>query len=528
MNKTISVNIGGFAFHIEEEAYAILSSYLKEIAVGIPENEIRVEAMQDIESRIAEIFKEKQVETKLEVVTVHDVRLMQSRMGSPREITGEAGSDGVKSSSSDIAGNHSQFRRLFRDPDDRIIGGVCSGLGHFFGLDPIWFRAAFVFALLAWGSGVLLYLVLLLIMPKAKTTTQKLEMRGRPVNLNEIMDSVNDTIKDVHDGIQTNARNYAAAGKKTRDARGKVTSIIDGIAEILLRIFNLFGKFVAAIACFLALVILVALLAVTWAVTVGWNDVHVFEVNGFPFLAEGWATPTIYGLLLTLGVIAFAIVYKTTKWMFGSQKSMPALKWILLLMFIIGSVMLIASLITSLTEFKTKSPVEATMKLDLLQGDTLYVMQPTDFRGPVSEQVIISTPYYSDTIRLGEHVDVEFKSVAEGVFEIAQRKVARGKNEEVAKQNANAIEYAFQVAGDTVTLPTTFKIPEGSYFRFQKLKLIVHVPYGKSVYIDESMNHVVRKMEGQVTDEHGTRWQGLWHSGPLGFSRLRKDASMVK
>jgi len=524
MNKTISINIGGFVFHIEEDAYVVLRTYLQDIANGIPEIDIRTEAMQDIEARIAEIFKEKLQETRTEVVTLQHVHLAQSNMGSANEITGQPSGDRSSQFKRNASAQEEDggFRRLYRDPDDRIIGGVCAGLGHFFGVDPIWFRAAFAFALIAFGSGLLLYLVLLIIMPKAITTAQKLEMRGRPVNLNEIGKRVQVAVDD----IESAAKDITDKTAHT-SFRSKITRFFDGIAHVLTRLVLLFGKFLAAILWFVAMVILVSLLAATFAVWVGWNGVQMFEFNGYSVLAEGWTLPTICGLLLMLGAPAFGIVYKTTKILFGIKGSMPSLKWILSAMFLVGFVLFLVSLVVTAKEFKARSYVEAKMTLSSPVGDTLYVTRPMDMLGSENEQVIISTPYYADTLYLGEQVDLDLKTTPANNFEILQRRVARGEDKAEAQSNANAIQYAFKITGDTLLVPPSFKITEGVPYRNQKLKLIIHIPYGKSVYIDEDLGHVVRRMEGLEYDGHDPDWVGLWHSGPSGFTRERQDSKAV-
>jgi phage shock protein PspC (stress-responsive transcriptional regulator) len=520
MNKTISINIGGFVFHIEEDAYLVLKNYLHDISNGIPENDIRAEAMQDIESRIAEIFKEKLHETRTEVVTLQHVHLAQSKMGSAHEITGISSGSQSSHTSHQYSSMDSEggFRRLYRDSDDRIIGGVCSGLGHFFGVDPIWFRAAFAFALIAFGSGLLLYLVLLIIMPKAVTTSQKLEMRGRPVNLNEIGKRVQVAVDD----IESAAKDITNKNSNSR-VRSNITNFFDRVVFVLKRFVMFFGKFIAAIIWFVSMVLLISLLAAAVAVSMGWNDVRFFDVNGYNILAEGWAVPTVYGLLMMLGAPAFGIVYKTTKILFGIKGSMPSLKWILSALFLLGLVVFFVSMVATAKEFRTKSFVEANMTMNATVGDTLFVRNSRGSMGSSNEQVIISTPYYSDTINLGEQINLEIRSSLDSQFAVTQKKVARGENEVEARSHANTIQYQFEMAGDTLRVPSTFRLTEGAPYRNQKLKLIVSIPHGKFVYVDDDISEVIHKIDG-INKEEESSWGGVWHSRPSGFTRAPQDS----
>ena len=94
------------------------------------------------------------------------------------------------------------YHRMYRDPDHRIIGGVCSGMGAYWDIDPVIVRVIFVALALAGGLGVLVYLILYIVLPEAKTTAQKIEMKGNPVNIHNIKDSV----KKEFDSVRKNMK----------------------------------------------------------------------------------------------------------------------------------------------------------------------------------------------------------------------------------------------------------------------------------------------------------------------------------
>ena len=194
MNKTVTVNIGGMVFHIEELAYEKMKKYLDAIRGYFTSSDGRDEIIQDIESRMAEMFNER-IGTVRQVVTEEDVDFVINTMGKPEQVAGEDDENNEQkgtSSRSRYFTGEKPYRRLFRDPDDKVISGVCSGFSHYVGIDPIWIRLAFAVAFFVFGSGLLLYILLIVIIPKAQTPTDKLEMRGEPVNINNIKRTIED------------------------------------------------------------------------------------------------------------------------------------------------------------------------------------------------------------------------------------------------------------------------------------------------------------------------------------------------
>ena len=189
MNKTVTVNIGGIVFHIDEIAYDKLRDYLETIRNYFRGSDGSEEIVQDIESRIAEMLQEK-IQNK-QVVILNDVNDVINNMGRPEDFADGMEEEGF----TDMPPLSSQGeikKRLFRDPDDKVLGGVCSGVGSYLGIDPAWIRIAFLIAFFVFGSGFLLYVILWIIMPEAKTTAEKLQMKGENVNISNIEKSFKD------------------------------------------------------------------------------------------------------------------------------------------------------------------------------------------------------------------------------------------------------------------------------------------------------------------------------------------------
>jgi len=178
MKATFSVNLGNRIFHIDEDAYSRLKNYLDRIESHFSNEKERSDILQDIESRLAEIFTERKG-TAGQVISLTDVDFAIKLMGEPDEFAGAPHREESRYSRTQGP------RRLYRDPDDRVLGGVCSGLGAYMGVDPVVIRVVFLLFFL-FGVGLIVYLVLWIVVPEARTTAQKLEMRGEPVNASNI------------------------------------------------------------------------------------------------------------------------------------------------------------------------------------------------------------------------------------------------------------------------------------------------------------------------------------------------------
>src|SRR3989338_7790117 len=182
MNKTVTINLSCIVFHIDEEAYQQLGRYLAAIKKSFKNTEGGDEIISDIESRIAEIFKEKLAKNNIQVINTTDVTEVIAIMGKPEEYTDAENTfePNTEKQQGETAENNIPYtdqKRMYRDKDNKIIGGVCAGLGAYFNLDPIKFRIIF-FVLMFMGIGLLTYLFLWIAIPTAKTEDDKKRMRG--------------------------------------------------------------------------------------------------------------------------------------------------------------------------------------------------------------------------------------------------------------------------------------------------------------------------------------------------------------
>ena len=182
MKITVSINLGGYSFSIDEDAYDELKRYLKNLELHFAGEESSSEILSDIETRMAELFRTKLTSYK-QVINVEDVRQVISVLGTPEDISDTEGPSARDKFSSP------GYHRMYRDTDHRVIGGVCAGMAAYWNIE-LWVVRLIFFALAMMGFGILIYLILYIVLPEAKTTAEKIEMKGNPVNIHNIKDSV--------------------------------------------------------------------------------------------------------------------------------------------------------------------------------------------------------------------------------------------------------------------------------------------------------------------------------------------------
>lgn len=195
MKITVSINLGGYSFNIDEDAYSELKRYLRNLELHFAGDESASEILSDIETRMAELFRTKITSFK-QVISIEDVRQSISVMGTPEDISDNGGKSTREKFSSP------GYHRMYRDTDNRIIGGVCAGIGAYWDIEPLIIRIIFIALILAGGIGAIVYLILYIVLPEARTTAQKIEMKGEPVNIHNIKDAVKKEFETVRKNMK--------------------------------------------------------------------------------------------------------------------------------------------------------------------------------------------------------------------------------------------------------------------------------------------------------------------------------------
>lgn len=196
MKKTLTINLSGSVFHIEEDAYEALQKYMVILKNYFGKDDEGTEIFADVEARIAEIFAEK-MDKKNQAVTLEWVEELIETLGTPENFTEEVGEE------EPLAGQNQRKRKLYRDPEQTVVAGICGGLAAYFDMDPVVIRLIVVLLVfLTSGAGLLVYIILWIIVPKAVSTAQRLEMKGEEVTVKNIEKFLKDEVDAVKESYK--------------------------------------------------------------------------------------------------------------------------------------------------------------------------------------------------------------------------------------------------------------------------------------------------------------------------------------
>uniref|UniRef100_UPI004047FC0F PspC domain-containing protein n=1 Tax=Flavobacterium sp. TaxID=239 RepID=UPI004047FC0F len=252
MNKTISINLGGFFFHIDEDAYQKLSRYFDAVKRSLSPDG-RDEIMKDIESRIAELFQER-LKNEKQVVGLLEIEEVISIMGQPEDYKIDDDKTSYQSNSTSSTNYYYPSKRLYRDKDNGMIGGVMAGLGHYLGVDALWLRILMVILFFGFGTGLFVYIVLWILVPEAITTTQKLEMKGQPITISNIEKKVKEGFDDI-----TSKFSNIDHEKIANTAKSGATKIGSTIEEVIMTFFKVIAKIIGSFIVFFSAIALIAI-----------------------------------------------------------------------------------------------------------------------------------------------------------------------------------------------------------------------------------------------------------------------------
>lgn len=480
MKRTIKSNIGGVIFHIDEDAYQRMSAYLDELERRIKPQAGGDEILRDIESRIAELLQQKS-QGPDRVVGMYDVDSVLSTMGKPADYDTESPAEEPVSRS---AAGYSRRtnRKLYRDPDDRMIGGVASGMAAYFNIDTVLFRLLFVLLFFASGFGFLAYIVLWMAIPPARTTAQKLEMRGEPVTLASMERFNRDEI-----------------GRDTRRSGDFFTTIFNGIFRIIAGIFKVFLIFIGSVFGLVFLVVLVSLVsALTVGVGTMWWLPHnmqgdsLSEVVNSLFVSSDMAFLAMICLLVVVAIPVFGVLYALLKALFRF-KTNDRLVWIFaVVLWILSLTTLIVTVAQAARDIRYPSESTSGLTLPSDKLATLHVMagaETLNYRNLTASlstnmgKVLVDADneyiYLSPKLKITQATGTDYQVK---VYRRSRAATAGGNN-----QKAAAIDFNYHLGDSLLTIDRLFRVRFDDQIRIPEVEVVLEIPAGKSVFFDPAL-----------------------------------------
>lgn len=519
MNKTININLGGFFFHIDEVAYQKLKRYLESISKSLSEDpQGKNEIIADIEARISELLSEKITDVR-QVVNEGDIDDIIKIMGQPEDYA-EA-EESYNHSSYSYKRNNSAGKKLFRDPDDRFLGGVASGIAHYFDVDSIWIRLGLLALFFGAGFGIILYIILWVLLPEAKTTAEKLQMEGEPVNIDNIEKKIREEFTNVSENVKDFANN---ASDKIKDGANEISQkvnntfkgkgsknnglqdFLDTIGKIIMVFFKVIGKFIGAILVFVAAAVILSLIIGGFSVgSIEWFNLNIDgEYVQYPSFFYNAILPK---WLLTLAVffsigIPFLILFVLGLRILSSsvKKFNKATSLTLLGIWILALLTLIFTGLDYATSHANHGQKIERNDLNLVKNDTIHLKMVNDDtlyykhnlrRSSRKEQIEIDgkTKLYANNVK----VNVK-KSTSDGAYIIVQKE-SRGKTRSKAKKNATKIEYKYTVDDNSFVLDAYFLSDFENLWKDEEVVVIFYIPKGTTVYFDNTIRNFLYNVD---------------------------------
>lgn len=480
MNKTININLAGTFFHIDENAYGKLSRYLEAIKKSLSDPQGSTEIIRDIEARIAELFSEK-IENETQVVTLKELDEVIAVMGQPEDyvVDEEIFDDTPYSAKRKTTSNNKQ---LFRDIDDKFIGGVSSGLGHYFGIDTIWIRLLWIVLVVAgFGSPVLVYILLWILVPAAESTSDKLKMTGEPINISNIEKKFKEGYENVADKVKN--ADYDKYGNKVKSG---ASGFFDTLGNIFLTLFKIFGKFIGVILILTALSTLVGLVVglTTFGSMSLWGGEFIFIDNITAFSSTSspyWLIATI--ALLAVGIPFFGLFILGLKLLVPNIKSVGnATKIILFVAWLASLIGLGILSIRQISETAYNGSAISEKTLQITPSDTLYLRMsdnnPYEYDATRSFGVEVVNTTDQEPILYSNAVRLIVRSTTDSIGKIVIDKSADGNSYINANTRAQNINFNYGFSNNTLVLDRYLTTDLENKFRDQEVQVIVYLPEG--------------------------------------------------
>ena len=520
MNKTVNINLANILFHIDEKAFNKLQRYLESIKRSFSGTAGSDEIIADIEARVAELFQEK-MENDRQVITLKEVDEVINIMGQPEDymVDEDIFEDEPRKSSE----SRPRVKKLYRDIDNKYIGGVCAGLEHYLGFDVLWIRLIFIVLGIFTGFGFIAYILLWILVPEAATTSQKLDMRGEPVNISNIEKKVKEGFEEVADRVKS--VDYEKVGNKVKSS-GR--TFFDALGDIIMFFFKVFGKFIGILLIIIGAATLIGLFIGLF--TVGILDiVHIPGVDFYDMVNSTVAPVWLVSLLsfFAIGIPFFFLLYLGLKILVNNLKSIGNIaKFSLLglwLLSIIGLSVLGIQQVSAHAFNGTSTVTEDlyfpqaidTLRISLQSSDLYENQENVGING-----MTVTHNENGDKILFSDDVRFDIKKSEDSLAHIRIRKDADGSSFTSAKDRASKIDYNYSVEANTLLLDNFLTTDVKNKVRDQEVRLTVFVPANSVIQLDESAKRHIGRITRYDKD--------IYRSDIIDYQWLMQENGVLK
>ncbi|MBK9734824.1 MAG: PspC domain-containing protein [Saprospiraceae bacterium] len=495
MNKTFNINLGSYPFAIDEDAYNYVQHYLDTIRKHFSTSDGCDEILYDIEVRMAELFQE-HLKGRA-IISMKEIDEVIMIMGKPEDFGAEPMTEGAYTSSRNKKNDFTikTGKRLFRDPDDKKLAGVCSGIAAYFGVeDPLWVRLIFALMFFTGGIGFVTYMILWILIPEAGSAGDKLAMRGEPTTIQNIAKVVEDELSEF--GVKINEWSKDLGSKKKSGDENPgfhAKSMLSGAV-------NIFGTAVGGILpvmrqilkpMFLVIsIIILSALGITWAASfIG----ATFAAPTLAFAGPDSTSLAYLGIgsgLITLGLPILGVMLLISRLAFSYRINRKVKTGLWTVWFLSLFTMMFAGMNT-IKEYSTSHAFSTTMDYNIDSKDVKLMMPEENLDhsfGVHLGQIFVE----KDDKWAVRDVNIRIEKSKDALIHIEKNISSRGSNDQEAQANALYISNDVKVEGNEIKISKFILIPKNKKFRNQKIDYVVYIPEGKNVILDNNVKESMR------------------------------------
>ena len=532
MKKAMQISLGGMYFHIDEDAYSLLQEYTASLRVYFSkEGESSKEIIDDIEQRMAELLNVR-ISEKKQVINLDDINQVIRTLGKIEDFEFEEPANGSENKNEFQAFNRKTNRKLYRDPDNSVFGGICSGLAAYFNVDPWVIRIIFIIMLFInviiphfislFGFGILLYFILWIVVPKARTTAQKLQMRGEPVTVQNIKRSISDEYQKVKSGIEgfSTSEGY----RKTRDTAQEVLHVI---GKIILVFVKIIVYFIGIIFLIVGILLLAGIGTAVftrfhWWGHINWPDIYIPDLSDF-FANPATASVVAVCIIILIAIPVISLIVWGIKLLLNVHGSNKVLQAMAVTLWVIALIVLITLVFTEGEAFAFRASGTNTEVINPSESSTLYIelRDKKDYTEGVTIFSIFDYDVYYDKANdkiLGEP-KLKIEESDNDRIELFIKKSMRNIGMKEAERNLEEIEYELELKDSVLIFNRFFSMDDDYKWRFPEVEMILKIPENQTIYVSDGMEEIL----GDIWIENSySSWELPGETWIMSDNRLKK------
>jgi phage shock protein PspC (stress-responsive transcriptional regulator) len=492
MKKTLNINIGNSIIHIEEDAYELLTSYLVEVKQHFGKSADDFEIVSDIENRIAEMFTEILHTQQKQVIELEDVQVVIGLMGSVKDF--EEGAD--QEPAADYNNTYSYAfgeRKIYRDTEEAMVAGVCSGLSHYLKMDVSILRIVAVLSVLLGGSGLIAYLVLWIAIPKASTRAEKMAMKGEAANLQgfkrsfeEELSSLKENLKNANEHLQPLIKN---SGNFITEFIAVLGTFLQGSGKIVF-------KFIAVVLMIIGSVLLLSDFVALAGVLGIWYS-GVTQVFPFNIINGSYLTISALSVFFVVGIPLLGMILLSVRVAFNSRPINQMVSYGLLLIWLCALSVSVFFVAKIGSEFKEEANFTQTLPLKAYPVYALEIDKSMFFSKEDSLRLQLnSTDYVGKVIQKDperattapRNVTIRIEKSEGNVPSVTQSYSSKGRDFATALNQAKNIRYDFIQKDSLLKFSPEVHLQKNAYWRDQHIELLIKLPVGTKVRINKNLD----------------------------------------